>query len=32
MRKNAFVAMDHIAALNEFSIQSGDLPLAEEDF
>ena len=35
MRKNAFVAMDHIAALNEFkkySIQSGDLPLTEEDF
>lgn len=33
MRKNAFIAMDHIAALNEFrehSIQSGDLPLSED--
>ena len=35
MRKNAFVAMNHIVALNEFkkhSIQSGDLPLSEENF
>lgn len=35
MRKNAFVAINHIATLNEFrkhSIQSGDLPLSEEDF
>lgn len=35
MRKNAFIAINHIAAFNEFrkhSIRSGDLPLSEEDF
>lgn len=35
MRKNAFIAIDHITSLNEFkkySIQSGNLPLTEKDF
>ena len=35
MRKNAFVALNHIVPLNEFranSIEHGDLPLSEEDF
>lgn len=35
MRKNAFVALNHIVPLNEFranSIKHEDLPLSEEDF
>lgn len=35
MRKNAFVALNHIVSLNKFranSIKHGDLPLSEGDF